>query len=341
MDQAYILFVKGMHCKACELLIESELSDLKDVSSVRSSLSHSSVEIIGDFQGRTSEQLAREFSTLLERHGYSLSVERTDNATQWDEFNIAIPIALGFLSLFLLLQRLHLLNFVGKGDLSYGTVCLIGVVASFSSCMATVGGIALSLSASFAKMGSKKWPQILFHLGRLISFFFLGGLIGALGSAFTLTPSITFVLDLIISLSLLGLGLSLLDVFPWMKKLQLTMPKALSGQAFSISRLSNSFAPFLVGVVTFFLPCGFTQSMQLYSLSTGSFAKGALTMFAFAVGTFPILAAISFFGSASVVGREKSGIFFKASGLLMIAFAFYNTWSAFALLGVLPPAPNL
>lgn len=34
----------------------------------------------------------------------------------------------------------------------------------------------------------------------------------------------------------------------------------------------KTFTPLLIGLGTFFLPCGFTQSMQIAALSTGSFA---------------------------------------------------------------------
>ncbi|MBP6911491.1 sulfite exporter TauE/SafE family protein [Patescibacteria group bacterium] len=48
-----------------------------------------------------------------------------------------------------------------------------------------------------------------------------------------------------------------------------------------------------MGIGTFFLPCGFTQSMQVYTLSTGSFLAGGLTMLSFALGTLPMLLLLS------------------------------------------------
>ena len=47
------------------------------------------------------------------------------------------------------------------------------------------------------------------------------------------------------------------------------------------------------GAATFFLPCGFTQAVQLYALSTGSPVSAGLTMAVFAVGTSPGLLALA------------------------------------------------
>jgi sulfite exporter TauE/SafE len=205
--------------------------------------------------------------------------------------------------------------------------------------MAVVGGLVLSMSATFAKDGDKIRPQLMFHGGRIVSFFILGGVIGAIGSAFTLNTSATFSLSLIIGIVMLILGINLLDVFPWARKLQPSMPKFLSKHALGVSKFNHTLTPLLVGVATFFLPCGFTQSMQLYTLTTGSFLKGGLTMLTFALGTLPVLALVSF-SSFSIKNSSKSGIFFKTAGLVVIMFALFNLINSLVVIGVIPPIFN-
>ncbi len=214
--------------------------------------------------------------------------------------------------------------------------------------MAVVGGLVLSMSANFAKEGnpstsfgaSKVRPQILFHLGRLVSFFILGGLIGALGSAFQLGATGTFILSLLVALVLLILGINLLDVFPWAKKLQPTMPKFIGKRVIGLKNVNHTVTPLLVGVATFFLPCGFTQSMQIYSLTTGSFLTGALIMFSFALGTLPVLSLLSF-TSLGISGKAQSGVFFKAAGLIVIFFGLFNLINSLVGYGLIPPLFNL
>ena len=179
----------------------------------------------------------------------------------------------------------------------------------------------------------------MFHVGRIVSFFVLGGVIGAIGSAFTLNVSTTFFLSLLVGLVMLVLGLNLLEIFPWAKKLQPSMPKFIAKHAHSVSKLNHTLTPLLVGVITFFLPCGFTQSMQLYALTTGSFLNGGLTMLAFALGTLPVLALVSF-SSFSMKNSPKSGVFFKTAGLVVILFAVFNIINSLVVIGLIPAVFN-
>ncbi len=337
--KTHTFHVKGMHCNACILLTESELEEVTYITKAKSSLKDHSVEITGNFGEKEKVQIAEELSQVLIKHGYSLSVEKQQITKNWSDFKIAIPLAIVFVVLFVVLQKMGIVNLVNAGSVTYGTAFVIGVIASLSTCMAVVGGLLLSMSATFAKEGDKIKPQLMFHGGRLVSFFILGGIIGAIGSAFTLNTSATFALSMLIGLVMLILGLNLLDVFPWAKKLQPSMPKFISRNAHSVSKLNHTLTPLLVGIVTFFLPCGFTQSMQLYTLSTGSFLNGGLTMLAFALGTLPVLALISF-SSFSIQKSSKSGIFFKTAGLIVILFALFNIINSLVVIGIIPPVFN-
>jgi sulfite exporter TauE/SafE/copper chaperone CopZ len=339
-QKTHTFHVSGMHCQACVLLTEEMLREAPGVSSVRSDLASHSAAITGDFGDRTTTDLATELSKRLEPHGYSLSLQDERGSARWVDFKLAVPIALLFAVLFVLLQKAGLVNLIGGGRLSLGGVFLIGVVASLSSCMAVVGGLLLSMSATFARSGDRVRPQLLFHVGRIVSFFLLGGVIGSFGTAFTLNVWASSTLSLLIGLVMLVLGLNLLDVFPWAKRLQPSMPRFLSRHALGASKLNHALTPLLVGVGTFFLPCGFTQSMQLYTLSTGGFLAGGLTMLVFALGTLPVLAALSF--SASTVRTSaRSGVFFKTAGLVVIMFALLNLASSLAAIGLIPPLLNL
>ncbi len=336
----HVFHVAGMHCKSCVVTIEGALSALPYVSKAKVSLSGKSVRVEGDFGDRSAEDVALSLSEVLASHGYSVSVdERLSPARNWSDFKVAVPVAIGFAGLFVFLQKLGLVNLVDSETFTYGTSFAIGVVASVSTCMAVVGGLVLSMSATFAREGDKVRPQVLFHVGRLVAFFILGGLIGGIGSVFTLSPGIASVLGIIIGIVMLFLGINLLGVFHWTKSLQPSMPKFLARHALSVSRLNHTLTPLLVGVATFFLPCGFTQSMQIYTLTSGGFLEGGLTMLVFALGTLPALAIISF-SSLSIGKGSRSGVFFKSAGLIVILFALFNLINSLVVIGVLPPIFN-
>lgn len=337
--QTYKFHVNGMHCKACVVLTESELSEVLGVSKVKASLSNLDVEVTGEFGDKVPEQIAQELSVVLKPHGYTLSLEKEEHLAEWSDFRVAIPVALGFIVFFVLLQKLGIVNLINASKVSYGTAFIVGLIASVSTCMAVVGGLVLSMSANFAREGEKTRPQILFHIGRLVSFFILGGVIGALGSTFQLGTIGTFILSFIVALVLLILGINLLDIFPWAKKLQPTIPSFIGKRIHGLKNVSHTLTPLLVGVATFFLPCGFTQSMQIYTLTTGSFLTGSLIMFSFALGTLPVLSLLSF-SSLGIHKKAQSGIFFKTAGLIVIFFGIFNLINALVGAGIIPPIFN-
>ena len=325
-----------MHCNSCVILTESELGAVPEISKVKSSLENLSVEITGEFGDKAPEHIARDLSEILKPHGYTLSVEKQKTQIKWSDFKIALPIAIGFITLFIVLQKLNIVNLITTSKVNYGTAFLIGLIASVSTCMAVVGGLVLSMSANFSKNGDKFRPQILFHVGRLISFFFLGGTIGALGSVFQFGQTGTFILNLIIAIVLLILGINLLEIFPWIKKIQPTIPNFIGKRAHGLKNINHTLTPFLVGVATFFLPCGFTQSMQIYTLTTGSFWTGAMIMFVFSLGTLPVLSLLSF-SSFGIHKKAQSGIFFKTAGIVIIFFGIFNLINSLVASGLIPP----
>jgi uncharacterized protein len=337
--EKHIFHVTGMHCRACVLMTESELQGVPYVSCAKTCLKKECVEVTGEFDGKDPTTIAADLTLVLTKHGYSLSVEKQKKTKNWNEFRSAVPIALAFIIAFALLQKAGVVNLIGEGEPSYATAFIVGLVASVSTCMAVVGGLVLSMSATFSKEGNAVKPQLMFHAGRIVSFFLLGGVIGVLGSAFRLNPFGSLVLGIVLGFVMFILGLNLLDVFDWTKKLQPSTPKFLSKHALGVSKFNHTLTPLLVGVVTFFLPCGFTQSMQLYALSTGSFFTGGLTMLAFALGSFPVLALISF-SSFSVEKSRNKGVFFKTAGLIVIAFAAFNVLTALVAAGYIAPIFN-
>ncbi|MDP2655324.1 MAG: sulfite exporter TauE/SafE family protein [bacterium] len=349
-QKTLVFHVSGMHCSACILMTESELMEVQYVTRAKSSLKTNSVEVTGEFGDKSPEEVAEELSLTLRPHGYELSVEKMQKNAGWGDFTYAVPISVVIILAFLLLQKAGLTSLITSSNVSYSTAFIIGLIASVSTCLAIVGGLVLSLSASSAKEGGTWRTQTLFHIGRLGGFFILGGLVGLLGNSMHLGLTANVVLGSIVALVMLILGVNLLDVFHFTKKFQFTLPTSFSRHILNGSKPSTKsdlvlgkhdhyLAPVLVGVGTFFLPCGFTQSMQLYALSTGSFMQGALTMTVFALGTFPVLALLSF-GSVNIAHKPWKGVFFKTAGIIVISLALLNLANALATAGIISPLFN-
>ncbi|MDP1707320.1 MAG: sulfite exporter TauE/SafE family protein [bacterium] len=338
-QKTHLFHVHGMHCAACILMIENTLTESGRVSYAKVDLVANSVEVTGAFGDISPDMLAEELTSLLQPYGYALSTEKKARTAGWGDFVYAFPIALTFIAAFLLLQNAGLTSFITGADVSYGTAFLIGLIASVSSCLAIVGGLVLSLSASSAKEGGTWRTQTLFHIGRIGGFFVLGGLVGLLGSSLQLGLTANVVLGGIVALVMIILGINLLDVFHFTKRLQFTLPARFSRNIVNGKKHDHYLAPLLIGIGTFFLPCGFTQSMQLYALSTGSFMQGALTMTVFALGTLPVLAFLSF-GSLNIAHKPWKGIFFKTAGIIVIVLALFNLANSLATVGIISPVFN-
>ena len=162
-----------MHCNSCVVLTESELKENKLVEHAAANLKTCCVEVCGNFGNKSETEIMDELSPLIEKHGYKLSIEKENKSIKWSDFKIALPISIGFIIFFLILQKIGVVNLISSGEVSYGTAFLIGLIASVSTCMAVVGGLLLSVSANYAKEGNKIKPQMFFHIGRIISFFIL------------------------------------------------------------------------------------------------------------------------------------------------------------------------
>ncbi|MBI2630914.1 sulfite exporter TauE/SafE family protein [Candidatus Nomurabacteria bacterium] len=98
----------------------------------------------------------------------------------------------------------------------------------------------------------------------------------------------------------------------------------------------KTFTPLTIGFGTFFLPCGFTQSMQVVALGSGSFVSGMLIMLAFALGTLPMLSLLSF-GSASFAHSRHAPLFFKSAGVVVVGLGLFSLLAGLAGLGFIPP----
>lgn len=216
--------------------------------------------------------------------------------------------------------------------LTPGSGFLLGLLASVSSCLAVVGGLVLSLSAKMAEEGrASRTVFALFHAGRLIGFVVLGGVLGAVGGVLRINDATVIGLNILAGIVMLLLGLSLTGI---LRGKSLKLPRSIFDRLHALE--SSRVAPLVLGVATFFFPCGFTQAAQIAALASGSFQAGALLMGAFVLGTLPMLLALSF-GTAAIAERFSTRYFFKAAGVVVLGFALYSLWSSMAALGYVGP----
>lgn len=324
-----IVPIQGMHCKSCELSIENKIKRIEDISRV--SVSHTSGKA-RIWYGKHKPSM-REVTAAVEQAGYTVG---KDNPKNWISHNgdtyFFIGCAIAILAFLYMVTKDMGLSRLATGFIAEQSIAMapiIGLVAGLSSCMALIGGLVLGLSSRHAEIHpeASRWqkfrPHLFFNLGRILGFALLGGLIGLAGKA--LQPSIQTlsVMTIIVGAVMILLGLKLLELFPILDRVNITLPKFIS-RLFGFNKDVKEYShvgSFAAGVASFFLPCGFTQAMQLYAISTGSFAAGALVMSLFAVGTSIGLLGI---GGLTSVFKGKARLFFATAGLAVILLGMFN-----------------
>jgi len=262
------------------------------------------------------------------------STARQNSPRDYLETGAAFVIIVAIL---FLLGQLNLLpsQFGLSNTMSYGLVFVIGLVASVSSCIAVTGGLLVAIAAKYNESTAnltpmqRMKPHIYFNAGRVLSYTLLGGAIGALGSALTLSPGVNGVLAIIASAVMILLGLQMLNLLPALTRFLPTMPKAFGHFIHDLAERDANGGAFILGALTFFLPCGFTQALQLYVLAKGSFTVGALTMLAFSVGTLPALLSLSALSSFATGGFQRR--FLKFAGAAVVILGLFNIQSGLTL----------
>ncbi len=332
--------IGGMTCASCELLLERKLKAVPGIKDVDVDYKNGVARITAHADKLPS---AERISTVIEKAGYHLMNEDSSTPSALSPDNQKwVEIGGSLVVMFALYKLLQVFDFVSlapstSGVLSMGGVFIIGLVAGTSSCLAVTGGLLVGLAAKHNEIHQAEtpWqkfrPLLHFNLGRLCSYFILGGFVGILGKSITLSANASGYMSVIVALIMLYIGLSILEIIP-KGRLFIRPPKKLSRWIASFSESDHPAAPFTLGACTFFLPCGFTQSLQLAALASGSFISGAMMMFIFALGTLPSLLGIS--AISSTARGTFSRLFLRFSGALVLVLGLFNLNSGLALTGV-------
>jgi len=326
-----IIPIAGMHCKSCEILIEDKLSEIPEIQ--KSSVNHKKGVAEIFYKERPAKQAVED---AVRSAGYTIGVTGklpwfSQNTSDYKDFGIAFLFVIGF---YFFLRESGFSDLVNIGDgakpTSLSVALLVGLTAGFSTCLALVGGLVLGISARHAEKHpeatplQKFRPHVFFNVGRILSYAILGGLLGSLGSLLQLSGTTLGVVTIAVGFGMLVLGIKLTGMCPRLETVSFTLPKGLS-RLFGISDKQKEYShknSLVLGAMTFFLPCGFTQAMQIYAVSTGSFTQGSLIMGLFALGTAPGLLGIG--GLTAVIKGIFAKRFFKFSGIVVIALAFFN-----------------
>lgn len=328
-----------MTCGSCEILLERKIKAVPGVIDVHVDHRKGLAVITAHPDALPSSDRIEQ---IIHKAGYRL--QDSDEAASGGETaqNKWMEIGGSLLIIFAIYKLLQVFDLVSlapstSGALSFGGIFVIGLVAGTSSCLAVTGGLLLALAAKHnelhrAETPWKKFKPLLhFNIGRLASYAILGGMVGLVGQSVTLSTKMSGYMSIAVAFIMLYLALTILHVIP-KGSFGIRPPKKLSHWIHDLAESDHPAAPFALGAFTFFLPCGFTQSLQLVALASGNVVTGALTMFIFALGTLPSLIGLSAISSTAT--GTTSRLFLRFSGALVLVLALFNLNSGFALTGL-------
>lgn len=321
------IYLQGLTCVACENIIKEETESISGVVSVQASAKTQTAEIIYE------QELAwPAIKQTIEKLGYQAALKTEDlqpkKKASLEQWLYAVLLVFGLYLVYRYLHWIGLLDWlkIDTNTINYSSAFFIGLVASLSSCLVVVGAVVLSFGAKYQSQNNsllaQSKPHLLFHLGRLATFALGGGILGLIGSWFSLSGAWFTYLTIIVALILLSLALNILGLMPPLTKFGLHLPKVIFKPWNKLKNSQHYLAPLLLGFITFFLPCGFTQSMQLFALAQADFSLGAMTLFLFALGTMPVLFILGL--SSTKIRNLKNVVLEKALGLIILLFALYT-----------------
>ena len=332
------LRIGGMTCISCQNKIEKKLRNTAGIEKAEVSYNAGTALVTFD----TDIISYQSITGIIDNLGYSVI---TEQGKERKDTSRTVGILMIIASLYLFLEQSGLLNLLVPSQLAdktmgYGMLFIIGLITSVH-CVAMCGGI--NLSQCIPKSGQEELnqgrlsafrPAFLYNLGRVISYTAVGFLAGGLGAAVTFSNTFQGVLKLAAGIFMVIMGINMLGIFPWLRRLNPRMPKFIAVKIQKEKSKSNS--PFFVGLLNGLMPCGPLQAMQIYALSTGNPFSGALSMFLFSLGTVPLMFILG--ALSTVLSKKFTSRVMTAGAVLVVVLGLSMFTQGVSLAGISPSA---
>jgi len=209
----------------------------------------------------------------------------------------------------------------------YILALLTGLTGGIGHCLGMCGPIVTAFSMTLR--GREFVSHLLYNTGRIFTYFFLGGIMGAGGSFVRFASSMETLQRWLLAGSgavIMVIGLSMTGLIPWRRFLNGGNPAGRFVGRFSAllmeERSTGVYFPF--GILMGFLPCGLVYTMMLSSMRLGmetsgyveGFLKGGLVMILFGAGTLP---AMLLYGRVvSLLGSKLKGRLYRISAVIVL-----------------------
>jgi uncharacterized protein len=314
MSGATITFhAHGMHCHGCEHVIEISLRKLAGVR--RAAASYPTETVVVDYDDEQTD-----FATIrekVEENGYRVESEVRPK-TIFQRLAL-IAAALAALAGLILIDH-RWISSAGAPDisqhLSLWLIFLLGLVTGFH-CIGMCGAFVVSYATGAAQAErSPIGAHLSFAAGKTLSYTTIGALFGAVGAFVTFTPLLRGAAGVAAGLFLIIYGLNMLGLFKPLRRFRLGLPAPL--ERWVHHEAGARHRPFVIGLLNgLMIACGPLQAMYVMAAGTGSASEGAKMLFAFGLGTLPVM--LAFGAVASMLSSAATHRLLRASGVIVVA----------------------
>lgn len=323
-----IIQIKWMHCISCEMLLEKELKNIKDINLIMVSHKKGIMEV----EYKT-ESDYKKIVKIIEKNNFKV-IENTKNEFDQTNFLLNIIALLFVVILYISSKFIDFNSYIpNTNSINFVSAIFIWLIASLSTCLAITWGIIIGFSKySWSKNNflSDFKIQTFFQIWRIVGFFIFWWLLWLLWKSISINFTLTGILTLFISFILIYIWLNILWLLPSITKFGIHMPKNFVNKFQSFK--NPKYAPF-VWAMTFFLPCWFTQTMQLLAVSSWWFFTWWLVMMFFAIWTLPVLYSL-WLGSSYFLNKDYK-ILNKLIWALIIFFWIFSFSNSYKLIDFL------
>ncbi|MDP3026227.1 MAG: sulfite exporter TauE/SafE family protein [Nanoarchaeota archaeon] len=207
-----------------------------------------------------------------------------------------------------------------------------GILTGFH-CISMCGGFVVSYTAKNALNGHKSFKQHLVYGGsKVISYTIMGGIFGLIGGVFAFSIGLRSWVAVLAGLFMIFYALSMFGL-KFFRKFQFN-PKFLTKIASSESnKYKGPYSrPLVTGLLNgLFIACGPLQAMYLYAMGTGSLVSGATSLFAFGLGTLPVM--LGFGSLATIISHNTTKKILKISAIIVLILGLIMLNRGLTLMG--------
>lgn len=213
-------------------------------------------------------------------------------------------------------------------------IFITGLTIGGLTCLAVQGGLLASVIAAREEEelqeGKHKkttvLPTVAFLTAKLFAYTLLGFFLGTFGERIGINQSVQIGMQAAAGLYMIAVAGNLLNIHPVFRYVSIQPPRFLVKKVRSQSKSKAVFAPFLLGLMTIFIPCGTTLAMEALAISTGSGFHGALVLFTFVLGTVPLFFGIGWV--TSVLGDTFRKKFLYVAAVCLLFLGMQSVYGA-------------